>query len=126
MAKPNPFNPSELLPDFVTQAQLNSVKEISESSGSIEIAASDAPWQILNLDDTTALIVNSFSRKARSVLLTITLTGSPTIDFDPNEDVIFLTEVPDLSTAEVVQILYSSPDEGSTVYAQVTGIKEAE
>ena len=125
----NTFNPPQVT-DFVTRLQLNKVANITPNgTNDVEVNVRKASWQIVEIDDSDAsdIIVENFNARNRSVLLTISLVNDPTIDFAPvisGRDYIFLTETPDLSGKEYVQVLYSSPDSGDTVFIQFTGVSQ--
>ena len=129
MAQANPFNPPQVT-DFVTRLQLNKVANITPNgTNDVEVNVRKAPWQIVEIDDAddSDIIVENFNARNRSVLLTISLVNDPTIDFAPvisGRDYVFLTETPDLAGKEYVQVLYSSPDSGDTVFIQFTGVSQ--
>ena len=129
MAQVNPFNPPQVT-DFVTRLQLNKVANIiPNGTNDVEVNVRKASWQIVEIDDSddSDIIVEGFNSRNRSVLLTIALVDDPVIEFAPavsSRTYVFLTETPDLAGKEYVQVLYSSPDSGDTVFIQFTGVSQ--
>ena len=129
MAQVNPFNPPQVT-DFVTRLQFNKVTNITPNgTNDVEVNVRKAPWQIVEINDSddSDIIIEGFNSRNRSVLLTISLVDDPVIDFAPtvsDRTYIFLTETPDLTGKEYVQVLYSSPDGGDTVFIQFTGVSQ--